>query len=284
MSAPAAENDWALVTGASSGIGAAIAERLAELKWNIVLVGRDAKTLETQSAALKKNQSVETLAIVADLSTASGIQRVKQVSAEKNIPIRALVNNAGFGLHSPFIESSANDEARMIDLQLKTMIELTKVLLPGMIAAKSGRILNVASVYAFSPVPNQAVYAACKSFMLSFSRTLALELHGTGVTISVLCPGITLTNFRASAGMQEKKSAFAMSAEAVAKIGVSGMLRGKATIVPGWHNTLYTLMARCVPAGVLGQFTRWFNRRRGLSEPVGVAKMTNDKSTITNDK
>jgi short-subunit dehydrogenase len=284
MNARTEENNWALVTGGSSGIGAAIAERLAQLKWNIVLVGRDVAALEAQAAALEKNDGVETLAIVADLSTPSGIERVRQRVTEKTLPIRALVNNAGFGLHNPFIETNGADEARMIDLQLKTMIELTKAFLPGMTAAKSGRILNVASVYAFSPVPNQAVYAACKAFMLSFSRTLALELHGTGVTISVLCPGITLTKFRASAGMQEKKSAFAMSAEAVAKIGVRGMLRGKATIVPGWHNTLYTLMARCVPAEVLGQFTRWFNRRRGLAEPIGVAKMTNDKSQITNDK
>ena len=260
-----AENNWAVVTGASSGIGAAIAERLALLKWNVILVGRDPQTLDAQAATLQKNNPVSTLTIAADLSTQAGIDRVKQTVADKKIDVRALINNAGFGLHSPFIDSSAADEARMIDLQLKTMIELTKAFLPGMLANKSGRILNVASVYAFSPVPNQAVYAACKAFMLSFSRTLALELHGTGVTISVLCPGITLTRFRAAAGMKEKKSAFSMSAEAVARIAVNGMLRGKSTIVPGWHNTLYTLVARCVPAGVLGSFTRWFNRRRGLS-------------------
>ncbi len=260
------KNSWAVVTGASSGIGAAIVQRLAELKWNVILVGRDPQTLDAHAATIRKNCAVETLTLVADLSTQTGIECVKKTVAEKNICIGALINNAGFGLHSPFTESSAADEARMIDLQLKTMIELTKAFLPGMIENKSGRILNVASVYAFSPVPNQAVYAACKAFMLSFSRTLALELHGTGVTISVLCPGITLTRFRAAAGMKEKKSTFSMSAEAVAKIGVSGMLRGKSTIVPGWHNTLYTLMARCVPAGVLGSFTRWFNRRRGLAE------------------
>ena len=261
-----AEEMWAVVTGASSGIGAAIAERLAALKWNIVLVGRDPQTLNAQADAIRKQSSMRAHAIVADLSAQSGIECVKKEIVEKGLAVRALVNNAGFGIHGPFVESSAADEARMIDLQLKTMIELSKAVLPNMLSAKSGRILNVASVYAFSPVPNQAVYAACKSFMLSFSRTLALELHGSGVTVSVLCPGITLTRFRASAGMQEKKSAFSMSAEAVSEIAVRGMLRGKFTIVPGWHNTLYTFMARCVPAEVLGQFTRWFNRRRGLAE------------------
>ena len=265
-----AEEIWAVVTGASSGIGAAIAERLASLKWNIVLVGRDAKTLDIQAESIKKC-GVSALTVTADLSTQAGIDHVKQTILERKIPVRALINNAGFGLHSPFIESNAVDEARMIDLQLKTMIELTKSLLPGMLEAKSGRILNVASVYAFSPVPNQAVYAACKSFMLSFSRTLALELHGSGVTVSVLCPGITMTRFRSSAGMKEKKSAFSMTAETVAEIAVRGMFRGTLTIVPGWHNTLYTVIARCVPAVVLGQFTRWFNRRRGLAETVKIS-------------
>jgi len=261
-----AEQIWAVVTGASSGIGAAIAERLATLKWNVMLVGRDVATLEAEAETIRKASAVETLIISADLSTQAGIDRVKQVVSEKSLTIRALVNNAGFGIHSPFVDSNSADETRMIDLQLKTMIDLTKAFLPGMIAAKSGRILNVASVYAFSPVPNQAVYAACKAFMLSFSRTLALELHGTGVTISVLCPGITMTRFRSSAGMKEKKSSFSMTSEAVAEIAVRGMLNGKFTIVPGWHNTLYTVMARCVPAEVLGQFTRWFNRKRGLAE------------------
>lgn len=261
-----AEEIWAVVTGASSGIGAAIAERLAALKWNIVLVGRDPQTLNAQAETIQKQSSIKAHAIVADLSTQSGIDCVKNEIDAKGLTIRALVNNAGFGVHGPFVKSSAIDEARMIDLQLKTMIELTKACLPNMLAAKSGRILNVASVYAFSPVPNQAVYAACKSFMLSFSRTLAMELHGSGVTVSVLCPGITMTRFRSSAGMKEKKSAFSMSAEAVAEIGVRGMLRGKFTIVPGWHNTLYTIVARCVPADVLGSFTRWFNRRRGLNQ------------------
>ncbi len=260
------ENNWALVTGASSGIGAAIAERLAELKWNVALVGRDPQTLGGHADALQKKCGVETLTIAADLSKPDGTARVIAALAEKSIAIQALVNNAGFGIHGPFVESSAADEARMIDLQLKTMIDLTKAFLPEMIAKKSGRVLNVASVYAFSPVPNQAVYAACKAFMLSFSRTLAMELHETGVTVSVLCPGITITKFRATAGMKEKKSAFSMTAEAVAKIAVCGMLRGKFTIVPGWHNTIYTTVARCFPAGVLGAFTRWFNRRRGIEK------------------
>ncbi len=259
------KREWAIVTGASSGIGAAIAEELAALNWNILLVGRDEKTLSAEAGAIEKKTGAATLAVVADLSTTAGIECVKQMAEGLSLSVGALVNNAGFGIHDAFLKSSGADEARMIDLQLKATLELTKIFLPEMIAKKSGRVLNVASVYAFSPVPNQSVYAACKAFMLSFSRTLAMELHGSGVTVSVLCPGITTTRFRASAGMKEKKSAFAMTPEAVAKIAVRGMLRGKLIIVPGWHNTLYTTIARCAPAGVLGTFTRWFNKRRGIS-------------------
>ena len=261
--------EWAIVTGASSGIGAAIAEQLAALGWNVLLAGRDLQALDAQAALIQKQSGVATLTISVDLCTPGAIERIKQLVSEKGIAIGALVNNAGFGLHSPFIESSGADEARMIDLQLKAMLELTRAFLPGMLELKSGRILNVASVYAFSPVPNQAVYAACKAFMLSFSRTLSLELHGRGVTVSVLCPGITATHFRSRAGMKEKKSAFAMSAGAVAAIGVRGMMRGKAVIVPGWHNRIYTLTASCLPSGILGRFTRWFNRRRGIAAHAG---------------
>jgi short-subunit dehydrogenase len=114
-------------------------------------------------------------------------------------------------------------------------------------------------------VPQQAVYAACKAYLLSFSRSLALELHSSGVTVSVLCPGITMTGFRTRAGMIEKKSFFSMSADAVAAIAIRGMMRGKAVIVPGWHNSLYAAASGWLPAGLLGGFTRWFNRRRGIA-------------------
>jgi len=262
--------NWAVVTGASSGIGAAIAEKLATEKWNIVLVGRNSETLEEHAAAVRKN-GAEARVVLADLSTAEGISRVTTFAKEQNLAVGILVNNAGFGIHSAFATSSIDEELQMVDLQMKATLALTKAFLSNMLERKAGRILNVASVYAFSPVPNQAVYSACKAFLLSWTRTLALELHGTGVTVSVLCPGITQTRFRSRAGMKDKQSAFSMTSDAVAAIGVSGMLRGKTVIVPGWHNWLYTTMASCLPAGILGRFTLWFNRRRGLANATGKA-------------
>lgn len=261
-------NPWVVVTGASSGIGASIANELARRQWNVVLVGRDAGALAEQSQRLAPHR-VETLTVTADLATSDGLERLKRQLAEQKIQPEALVNNAGFGLHGAFVASDTTAAAMMIDVQLKALLELTRAFLPAMLERGRGRILNVASVYAFSPVQNQAVYAACKAFMLSFSRSLALELHGTGVTVSVLCPGITHTRFRARAGMKDKQSAFAMKADAVAAIGVRGMLKGKPILVPGWHNSLYVAGARCLPSGLLGRFTRWFNRRRGIAGHAG---------------
>jgi uncharacterized protein len=262
---------WALITGASSGIGAAIAQELAARRWNLVLVSRDATLLEEQ-AALARAKSVQVHVCAADLATSDGVTKTISFLTEHTIKIDALVNNAGFGIHGAFAHSPAADELKMIDVQLKAALELTKACLPGMIERRSGFILNVSSVYAFSPVPNQAAYAACKTFLLSWTRTLALELHNTGVSASVLCPGITQTRFRSRAGMKEKKSAFSMTAEAVGAIGVNGMLRGKTVIVPGWHNWLYTTLASCLPAWVLGRFTLWFNGKRGIAGHAGEKK------------
>jgi uncharacterized protein len=257
--------NWAVVTGASSGIGAAIALELARRKTNILLTGRD-ETRLAEIAAQVRALGVEALSVAADLSTGAGVKKLCACAAEHTLRVEILVNNAGSGWHGPFAKSTETDNARMTDVQIGAALQLTQHFLPGMIERRGGKILTVASVYAFSPVPNQAVYAACKTFLLSWTRTLSLELIGTGVSASVLCPGITLTRFRSRAGMKEKKSAFAMDADAVALIAVNGLLRGKTVIVPGWHNRLYTTLAGCLPAGTLGRFTRWFNRRRGLAE------------------
>lgn len=257
-------NPWAVVTGASSGIGASIANELGRRKRSVVLVGRDEAALAEQARAVEAH-GVQALAIAADLSTVEGLEILKSRLARDGIAPEILVNNAGFGLHGPFEQSDGAASGKMIDLQLKGMVELTRSFLPTMLERKTGRILNVASVYAFSPVQNQAVYAACKAFMLSFSRSLALELRGSGVMVSVLCPGITHTRFRSRAGMKDKPSAFALEAGAVAAIGVRGMLKGQLLIVPGWGNRLYVASARCLPSGVLGGFTKWFNRRRGIA-------------------
>ena len=135
-----------------------------------------------------------------------------------------------------------------------------------MLSRRSGRILNVASVYSFSPVPFQSVYAASKAFLFSFSQSLRNELGGTGVTVTVFCPGVTQTDFRARAGIAEKRRDSGMTAEAAARIAYAETLRGRHLVVPGLINRLFVLGTRLLPAGALPRVIRFINRRRGQDQ------------------
>jgi short-subunit dehydrogenase len=174
-----------------------------------------------------------------------------------------LVNNAGFGIHGQFIDTDLQSELRLVDLQVRATLALTKLLLPGL-KREGGRILNVASVYSYASIPNQIVYAACKTFLLSFSRGLATELAGSGVTVTVLCPGVTQTQFRTRAGMREKKSFLSMTPEVVAEAGLRGLFRGRGVVVPGLVNKLYVTAAGLLPGSFFAQVARLINYFRGV--------------------
>jgi uncharacterized protein len=134
-----------------------------------------------------------------------------------------------------------------------------------MVARRSGRILNVASVYSFSPVPFQSVYGACKAFLFSFSSALQNELLGTGVTITVFCPGVTQTEFRSRAGIGQRRKHSGMTAEAAAHIAYSATLRGKHLVIPGFINRLYVFLAHLLPVQAVPGLVRFINRQRGQS-------------------
>ena len=185
------------------------------------------------------------------------------VGSFENVDI--LVNNAGFGVKGDFAETDLADELKMLDVQLAAMLKLTKAVLPGMIARKTGRILNIASVYSFSPVPKQSVYSACKAFILSFSSALREEVKDKGVTVTVVCPGITQTEFRIRAGIADKKNS-GMTAEAVARIAVEAMLKGKHIVVPGAQNRLFVFLARHLPLSMMARMVRYINNRRGVNQ------------------
>src|SRR5262249_53206343 len=137
---------------------------------------------------------------------------------------------------------------------------------PGMIARHSGKILNIASVYSFSPVPFQSVYAASKAFLMSFSSALQNEVEGTGVTITAFCPGVTQTEFRSRAGIAEKHQDSGMTAEATAHIAYVETLRGKHIVVPGFVNRLYVFVSRVLPGQMVAGMIRYINRKRGQTE------------------
>ena len=260
----AAERPWAVVTGASSGIGEALARELAGSGHDLVLVARDGGKLARLADALGREHGAAARVFARDLSDPAATREVGEALAREEVPVAVLVNNAGFGVHGPFARTDLGRELALVRVQVDTLLILTKACLPGMLRRRAGRILNVASVYAYSPVPQQAVYAATKAFMLSFSESLAAELGGTGVSVTVLCPGITATAFRARAGMGERPSRLSMTPEAVAAIGCRGLFRNEAVVVPGAANALYVTVSKLLPRRAFAAVTRRVNRRRGL--------------------
>ena len=262
-----ANRKWALITGASSGIGKALALEFASRGFNLFLTARNQESLQEVAAECGRKFKIETKIHLADLSRPEVVDDLVRTLSAIGNEIEILVNNAGFGVQGEFVVTELDQELKMLNVQLAAMLKLTKALLPSMIARKGGRILNVASVYSFAPVPFQAVYSACKAFMLSFSASLGEELKGTGVTVTVLCPGTTQTEFRARAGITEKNKSAGVSAETVAQIAARHTLRGKRLVVPGFFSRLFVIFARRLPFVVVPRLVRFINNARGVNAP-----------------
>ncbi len=262
MATPAQEK-WALITGASSGIGRALALEFAAGGFNVFLTARDRDALEGVAVQCQDKARIQTGIFSADLSDPASTDSLIDEISNKQFDV--LVNNAGFGVKGDFAETGLAGELKMLEVQLSAMLKLTKAVLPKMIARKNGHILNVASVYSFSPVPKQSVYSACKSFIFSFSSSLRAELKNSGVTVTVLCPGITQTEFRTRAGIADKKNS-GMTAEAVARIAFAKTMRGAHIVVPGSQNKLFVFLARHLPFGLQSALIEFINDRRGINK------------------
>lgn len=244
---------YALVTGASSGIGLEIAHALAALGYNLILVARRESLLKEVAAQIEKKYSVTVQTFVEDLSLPSAVQDIVCALSEKEMTIDIVVNNAGFGVYGPFSTTALEQEREMIQVNISALTELTKAFLPAMIERKAGRILNIASTAAFQPGPYMAVYFASKAYVLSFSEALASELEGTGVTVTALCPGPTGTGFQTRASNADMKL-FAdgkyMDARSVAEIGVDALFAGKAVAIAGFKNKLFVFLTRFIPRAI----------------------------------
>lgn len=240
----------ALVTGASSGIGAAMARILAAWGCDLTLTARRTDRLEALAEDIRKSTGVSVRCVPCDLSVPGSAAALHDDVIRAGESIDILINNAGFGSYQPFAAQGAALQARMIQLNVVSLIELTRRFLPTML--DSGRrcyILNVASIAAFMPVPYFACYAATKTFVRDFSEALAHELAGTSVSVTCVCPGGTRTEFSEIAGQTLNALARStlMSAEAVAERGLRAMLRGRRTVVTGWINALLCFFMRLVP-------------------------------------
>jgi uncharacterized protein len=256
---------WALITGASSGIGKALAHAFAAEGYHLFLTGRNRQALEAVAADCAAKFKVRTQIHPADLTRHDEIDSLINAACAAPLPFGVLVNNAGFGVKGTFLGTSLDQELGMVSVQLDAMLRLTKAIAPGMVERKSGHILNVASVYSFAPVPYQTVYGACKAFLWSFSAALRAELSGSGVTVTVLCPGVTQTEFRARAGIPERNKRAGVTAEHVARIAVQHTLRGDLLVVPGLPNKLFVFMARHLPLSIFHHFITLVNNLRGVN-------------------
>ena len=249
----------AVITGASSGIGAELAKLCAAGGYDVVLVARSAAKLAELAASLSRTHGIAARALAADLADPAAPQAIFEQTRGDTIEI--LINNAGFGLLGAFAETDWAVEAHMLQVNIAALAHLTKRYLPEMLRRRSGRILNVASTAAFVPGPFMSIYYASKAFVVSFSHAIANEVKGTGVTVTVLCPGPTLTGFSEAAGISGSKlfEGAAMSAADVARDGYRAMMAGKAEVISGVRNRLMMLGTRLAPRTMLAGVARRLN-------------------------
>lgn len=247
---------FTLITGASSGIGKALAKEYAKHGHDLILIARSKEKLESLAREIKKNHNVNVIVIDQDLSPTEAPKKLFDALKERNIEVDILINNAGFGNYGMFVDTDLEEELNMIDLNIKTLTTLTKLFAKKMKEKKSGTILNVASTAAFQPGPLMAVYFATKSYVLHFSEAIANELKPYGVYVAALCPGPTDTAFQDRAFGNRTTFSRAMTAQEVAKFAYTGMQKKKHVIIPGMSNRFLVFFVRLTPRSIVTSITR----------------------------
>ena len=261
MGVRAAGRRTGLVTGASSGIGAELAKALAARGYDLVLVARRTEPLDALGRELAQRHGVSVRAVRADLSRPDAAGRLWTEVTAAGETVDVLVNNAGSGLHGLLWEEDPDSLGAMLELNVMSLVALTRLALPGMVRRRWGRILNVASIVSFQPGgPRMAAYFASKSFVLSFTQGLRAELKGTGVGATALCPGPTRTSF-------EERSDLARTplyrwlaltpARATAEAACRGMERGRGVVVPGLATRVLAFAGRYSPTAIALEVNRW---------------------------
>jgi hypothetical protein len=248
-------SETVLVTGASSGIGLELARCFAADESNLVLVARNTAAMDALAAEIRQQHQIDVHVITADLVRPDSPEKILAELQGRGTVVDVLVNNAGFGLHGAFAQLPLARQLEIIQVNISALVNLTGLLLPAMLQRHRGGILNVGSVAGFFPGPNMAVYYASKAFVQSFSEALAVELRGTGVTITNLCPGPTESNFfRVARSYQTRElQAAKMSTAAVAAAGHRAFRQRRCVQVPGAANRVLSQVPRFLPRAVI----RW---------------------------
>lgn len=246
-----------LITGASSGIGYELAKIFADHKYNVILVARSIDKLKELANKLVDKYKIKADVISADLSKQHSAKKVFEKVLDMKLKVDILINNAGTGKVGLFHEMETEKDIEMIELNVNTLTEMTKIFSVEMVKRREGKILNVASTGSFSPGPFTAVYYATKAYVLSFSEAIAMELKPYNVTVCTICPGATRTNFSKSAGKKDMPGA--MSARFVAKKAYDGLENNKRVIIPGIQNKIFLKLPRMLLAKII------FKSQRKLS-------------------
>ena len=257
--------DTVLITGASSGIGEALARVCAQHNQDLILVARSVDKLEALAAELSQQYGVDVTVRPCDLSGSGNVKKLCDALFAEGRQIDMLVNNAGVLEHGSFVTMSAEDHQRMVQLNVSALTAMLAHLLPTMVERGSGRILNVASIGAFQPIPSLATYAATKAYVLSLSEALAEEVRGTGVTVTALCPGITATRMMADA---QKQSASLLNmpdmvvgdVDKVAREAYQACIKGDSIVVPGTFNLTTSIVSRATPKWLIRRLTGFAGR------------------------
>lgn len=254
-----------LVTGASAGIGAELARELARRGYNLVLVARRAERLHTLAEELRLTHGVHADVEPCDLTDADARRDLVARLHAGEREVVGVCNNAGFGTVATLLESGIEREQQVVRLNVEAVHHLTGAFLERMVADGAGAILNVGSTAAFQPLPGFATYAASKSFVQSFSEAVHAELGGTGVSVTLLSPGFTRTEFGEQAHAADKEAALPdflfMGAAEVARAGVEAMIAGRRTVIPGLHNRASMIGGRALPRSLLLPLVRGITGR-----------------------
>ncbi len=250
----------ALITGASRGIGRELAKQFARHGFNLVLVARDGKRLGEVARELKANFQIEISTIVADLSTPEAPQAIFKQIENEQLHIDILVNNAGIVSYGKFADTDMDHELQMMQVNMAGLTHLTKLFLQPMLARKRGSIVNVSSLGGYQPGgPLWAVYTATKSFVQSFSKALRVELRGTGVSVTIVCPGATDTSFKDTNQLERAKlyRFFDMSPARVASSAYRGIMRKQSVVIPGLANKILAIAGEFPPRRIALEVNGW---------------------------
>lgn len=241
--------EYILITGASSGIGYEMAIQLAEKQHNLILAARSADKIEKMQKELKAKNAIEVEYMEVDLSLKEEAKMLYEAIKDKNLLVTGLISNAGVGVYGHFEKIALKEEQNMIELNITSMVTLTKLFGKDMVAHKSGRIMNIASILSFLPFPYYSVYSATKAIVLAYTETTTAELEGSGVIMTALCPGTVETpvhseTMRKTNAMSANKP---MPADVVAKAGVELFLNGKGKKIVGFMNWFLSNLPRITP-------------------------------------